>query len=164
MLMKAIKGWKCQGYFSICHWIVVIYHCNQILSQFLLRLLAYFHFLPVVPCWIFISITVQSSFLSEVWYFFITFCSTTNPLPLRFFCILQDTLAYSWLPCLIAQCSALSFKSFSVSPFLLVWHGCQYRHVNLFENRKCLFFIILLCYVLFVYLFWLESSTFVPYK
>lgn len=162
MLMKAIKGWKCQGYFSICHWIVVIYHCNQILSQFLLRLLAYFHFLPVVPCWIFISITVQSSFLSEVWYFFITFCSTTNPLPLRLF------LYSSRHPCLqlpaLPHRSVLGFKSFSMSPFLLVGHGCQYRHVNLFENRKCLFFIILLYYVLFVYLFWLESSTFVPYK
>lgn len=66
MLMKAIKGWKCQGYFLICHSIVVIYHCNQILSSLLLRRLVYSHlFLPVVPRWIFMSITLWSSFCQK---------------------------------------------------------------------------------------------------
>lgn len=45
-------------------------------------------------------------FLSEVRYIFISSCSTTNPLPLRHFHILQDTLAYSWVPCLITLRSA----------------------------------------------------------
>lgn len=85
-------------------------------------------------------------FLSEVWYFFISSCSTTSPLPVRLLHSLPDTLAY-----LIAQRSA--WNPFFVSLFLLVWHGCQYRHVNFSENRKCLFLMILLRYVC---LFWLE--------
>lgn len=117
------------------------------MSLLLLWSLVYFHLLvSVVPCQALMSVVLWSSFVVRRVIFFHQFVQHNQPLLVRLFRILQDVLAYSQHPGLSAWCSASSplpcclfcWWGRTVSNFLIfLWHD------NFFENRECLFLMIL---------------------